>query len=376
MKHYPFAAPTGRSSFRPRLSAFTAPLLAASLLLGTLACVKKPTESAGSTTAAGSSAVATTAKADFGLVGFATENGGTTGGAGGRRVTATSLAELTDYAKSSEPLIITIGGTISGGAQGASINVNSNKTLLGTGAAGFLEGVGLNISGKRNIIVQNLKFTMSTVTNTKINDEGRPQVAVNDGDCVTIQGSSQNIWIDHCEFFNLDPVAQPNQDLYDGLIDAKGASAYLTISWNYFHDHHKCHLIGNSDKDAGDRKVTFHHNYYSNITERVPVYRFGTGHAFNNYYKHVYGTGINSRMGACLRVENNYFEDTKNPVTTKNSSVPGQWDAAGNVYKACTGSQPAASTCSFTPPYPYAAVLQAATQVPETVVRGAGVGKL
>ncbi|WP_311136794.1 pectate lyase family protein [Hymenobacter cellulosilyticus] len=294
----------------------------------------------------------------------------------GRTVAATTLAELTEYAKSKEPLIITIAGTISGGTQGASVRVASNKTLLGVGKTGFLEGVGLTISDQRNIIVQNLRFTMSTVTNTKINDEKRAQVAVNDGDCVTIQGTSQNLWFDHCEFFNLDPATQTNQDLYDGLIDAKGASAYITISWNYFHDHHKAHLIGNSDKDAGDRKVTFHHNYYNNIHERVPVYRFGTGHVFNNYYKHVYGTGINSRMDACLRVEQNYFEDTKDPLTTKNSSVPGKWDAAGNLYSGSKGSQPTTSTCTFTPPYQYSSVLNEAAQVREIVQQGAGVGKL
>ncbi|WP_426062316.1 pectate lyase family protein, partial [Hymenobacter sp. B1770] len=174
----------------------------------------------------------------------------------------------------------------------------------------------------------------------------------------------------------LDPATQPNQDLYDGLVDAKGASAYLTLSWNYFHDHHKSHLIGNSDQDVGDRKVTFHHNHYANIHERVPVYRFGTGHVFNNYFRHVYGTGINSRMGACLRVENNYFEDVKNPVITKNSKEPGHWDVAGNLYVASHGSQPTASTCAFTPPYAYATALTPTADVKHVVLQGAGIGKL
>jgi pectate lyase len=316
------------------------------------------------------------AKPDFSIAGFATQNGGTKGGAGGRTVTATTLAELTTYAKSTDPLIIKIDGKISGGAQGASINVKSNKTLLGVGSTAFLEGVGLNISGQQNIIVQNLKLTMSTVTNTQTNDEGRQQVALNDGDCITIQNGSTNIWVDHCELFNLDPVAQPNQDLYDGLIDAKGNSAYITISWCYFHDHHKCHLIGSSDKDNADRKVTFHHNYYYNITERVPVYRFGTGHVFNNYYKHVYGTGVNSRMGACLKVEKNYFEDTKDPITTKNSAQPGNWDAADNYYAACKGSQPTTSTCTLALPYAYATLLTKTQEVKAVVTQWAGVGKL
>jgi pectate lyase len=319
---------------------------------------------------------AANATPDFSLVGFASQHGSTEGGAAGRTVTATSLAELITYAKSAEPLIIKIDRKISAGAQGASVNVKSGKTLLGVGTAGFLEGVGLNISGQKNIIVQNLKFTMSIVTNTTTNSEGRQQVAVNDGDCITIQNGSTNVWVDHCEFYNLDPIAQPNQDLYDGLVDAKANSAYITISWCYFHDHHKCHLIGSSDKDDFDRKVTFHHNYYYNITERVPVYRFGTGHVFNNYYKHVYGTGVNSRMGACLKVEKNYFEDVKDPITTKNSAQPGNWDATGNYYTACKGSQPATSTCTLALPYAYTTVLTEAVEVKAVVTQWAGVGKL
>lgn len=312
----------------------------------------------------------------FAQTGFSTQNGGTTGGQAGTTVTATTLAELQSYAGSATPYIIRIDRTISGGTAGASVNVNSHKTLLGVGSAGFLEGVGLNINGKRNIIVRNLKMTMSTVTNTYINDEGRPQVAVNDGDCVTIQGSSENIWVDHCEFYNRDPATQTNQDLYDGLVDAKGNSQFITVSWCYFHDHHKCHLIGSSDTDVFDRKMTFHHNYYRNIKERLPSYRGGTAHVFNNYYQHVTSSAVNSRMGACIVVEKNAFEDVRDPVVSKNSAVAGNWSASANQYVSCTGSQPTNATCTLTLSYPYASVLTGETQVKTEVMAKAGVGKL
>ncbi|GAB2943873.1 hypothetical protein GCM10027048_05760 [Hymenobacter coalescens] len=349
-------------------------LLSGALLTALLSCgtKNKPTDPAPAPT----ETPGTPEPAAFVQTGFSTQNGGTTGGAGGAVVTATTLDELRTYATSSTPYIIKIDRTISGGAQGAAINVNSNKTLLGVGTAGFLEGVGLNISSKRNIIVRNLKFTMSTVTTTFINDEGRPQVAANDGDCVTIQGSSQNVWIDHCEFFNRDPATQPNQDLYDGLVDAKGNSEYITVSWCYFHDHHKCHLIGSSDTDTYDRKMTFHHNYYSNIKERVPSYRGGTAHVFNNYFKHVAGSGVNSRVGACLLVEKNVFEDVRDPVVSKNSTVLGKWSASANQYLNCTGSQPTNASCTLTPPYAYSGVLNSEADVKAEVVAKAGVGKL
>lgn len=317
----------------------------------------------------------TSEPAAFVQTGFSTQNGGTTGGASGSTVTATTLAQLQQYASSATPYVIKIEGTISGGTQGASVNVNSNKTLLGVGSTAFLQGVGLTISGKRNVIVRNIKFTMSTVTNTYINDEGRPQVAVNDGDCVTIE-NSQNLWIDHCEFYNLDPATQTNQDLYDGLVDAKGTSQYITVSWSYFHDHHKCHLIGSSDTDNADRKMTFHHNYYSNIKERLPSYRGGTAHVFNNYIKHATGSGVNSRVGACILVENNTFEDVRDPVTTKNSTVTGSWSATGNQYVSCTGSQPTNSGCTLSVPYAYSGVLTSAAEAKDAVLTKAGVGKL
>ena len=205
-----------------------------------------------------------------GLIGFATENGGTTGGSGGTDVTVTSFADLKKYAELKDVKYrIFVKGRIYNGTKGAAIRIASNKSLIGLGSDALLDGIGIGISSTKNIIIQNIKFTMTSITDktdpavySPTGDEGRPQILVNSGDCIGIQGTSSNIWIDHCEFYNTDPSQQTNQDLYDGLIDAKNGSAYITISWCYFHDHHKCHLIGSSDTDKGDRKITFHHNYY------------------------------------------------------------------------------------------------------------------
>lgn len=317
-------------------------------------------------------------KPDFSLVGFASQNGGTNGGEGGQTVTASSLDEFVTYATSAASLIIQVSGKISAGPDGASVLVNSNKTITGIGSNGFLEGVGLTINGKKNIIIRNLKFTMSTVTKTYINDENRAQVQANDGDCITIQGSSSkptsNIWIDHCEFYNKDPHTQTNQDLYDGLVDAKGVSSYITISWSYFHDHHKCHLIGSSDDDEYDRKITFHHNYYHNIKERLPSYRYGSGHVFNNYYNGAISSAVNSRMGACVKVEKNSFESSNDPILSKNSDKVGYWMAIDNLFTSCTGNQPANTSCTLSIPYSYTADDQ--SKVKSTVTTWAGVGKM
>jgi len=336
------------------------------------------TPSSGDTASTAGNPTSTGTKPDFSLLGYATQNGGTNGGEGGQTVTANTLAEFTTYATSDASLIIQVPGTISGGTEGASIQVNSNKTITGLDDKGFLEGVGLTINGRKNIIIRNIRFTMSNVTKTYINSENRPQVVANDGDCITIQGSSSkpttNIWIDHCEFFNKDPHTQTNQDLYDGLVDAKGVSDYITISWCYFHDHHKCHLIGSSDSDNYDRKITFHHNYYYNLKERLPSYRFGSGHVFNNYYNAAISSAVNSRMGACVKVERNSFENSNDPILSKNSDQPGNWMTIDNLFSNCTGNQPVNTSCTLTIPYKYTADNQ--NKVKATVTTWAGVGKL
>lgn len=323
-----------------------------------------------------------TEEAAFGIVGFATQNGGTTGGAGGTTVTVTTYAALKSALESSSAQIVKFSGTIYNGTKGGAISVKSNKTLLGVGSAAFLNGIGLGINNSSNVIIQNVKISMTGITDKSDpavydpdGDEGRPQIIVNSGDCINIQGTSKNIWIDHCEMYSIDPAVQTNQDLYDGLVDAKNGSQYITISWCYFHDHHKTHLIGSSDSDSGDRKITFHHNYYKNISERLPLFRFGTAHVYNNYFIKIKGSAINSRMGACVRVESNLFETTNDPIISKNSTQIGNWHiASANTFTSCTGNQPTTSTCTASIPYSY--TKDALTAVKTEVTTKAGVGKI
>jgi pectate lyase len=80
-------------------------------------------------------------------------------------------------------------------------------------------------------------------------------------------------------------------------------------------------------------------------------------------------------MGACLKIENNYFESVKSPIISANSSTIGKWQVAGNYYTGISGTQPpASSTCSFTPPYSYS--LDAVSTVKTEVTSKAGIGKL
>jgi len=301
---------------------------------------------------------------DFSLIGFGAS---ATGGNNKNIVTVTTVEDLKKYAESAEPATIHINHTLSGGTDGVEIRVKSDKSIIGVGTNGVLQGVGLFLGKVNNIIIRNLKITMSIIKTTKIN--------VNDGDCISIQ-NSKNIWIDHNELYNVDPAVNKDKDLYDGLVDITHECDAITVSYNYFHDHWKCSLVGMSDTDNYDRKVTYHHNHFKNINSRVPSYRFGHGHVFNNFYEKIADSGVHSRMGACLVVENNYFDGVSKPIITHaDSKEDGKVEVKGNFLHAITGEQPTnTSSCTYAIPYKYE--LEESSAAKDSVVSSAGIGKI
>ena len=198
-------------------------------------------------------------------------------------------------------------------------------------------------------------------------DEGMPQILVNGGDAIGIQGTSKNIWIDHCELFAENPDTQTNKDLFDGLIDIKGQTGFITISWNYLHDQHKGGLVGASDTDLfADRKITYHHNYYNKVKLRVPMYRGAVGHFFNNY---VVGAtdATEIRAGTCVRVEKNYYEALHYSIyTTSDSAGSTRADRQRRGQPHHRG--PIRANCTADIPYSYADVLTGTTNDVKTIV--------
>ena len=295
-----------------------------------------------------------------GMVGFATLNGGTTGGQGGPTVTVYNGADLQNAIKQGGPRIIRVAGTItpsnSGGLSKIDIKDVNNISILGNGSSGELNGIGIKITRANNIIIRNLKIH---------------HVNTGDKDAVSIEGPVRNVWVDHCTLYN---DLNHDKDYYDGLLDAKKDSAFMTFSWNYLYDSYKTSLVGSSDSDNYDRRITYNHNYFRNCNSRLPSYRFGQGHVFNNYYYGIMTTGINSRMGAKLRIDNNVFENSDDPIGSWDSDNVGYWHLSGNQYINCTGSMPTSSTTSYNPPYSYS--LTATGSVKSTVTSGAGSGKI
>jgi pectate lyase len=306
------------------------------------------------------------AQPNFECAGFATQNGGTKGGQGGQTVSASNYSQLKSYAENSASYIIMVNGTISNGSGGGQIRVRSNKSIIGVGSTAFLSGVGIDVSSQNNLILRNLRIALVGTSNPG---------GVNGGDCISISGTSKNIWIDHCELFSEDPAVQTDKDKYDGLVDIKGQTGFITISWCYLRDHHKGGLVGAADDDLFDnRKITFHHNCYKKVKLRIPMFRGSTGHFFNNYI-----TGATDateiRAGTCVRVEKNYYDSLHYSIYTP-TDAPGSAERIDNI-EISRASRAYPTDCKAAIPYDYAHVLTDTTEDVRTIVPlYAGVGKI
>ncbi|MCF7804728.1 MAG: T9SS type A sorting domain-containing protein [Candidatus Marinimicrobia bacterium] len=301
----------------------------------------------------------------FALVGFATLDGGTTGGQGGEIVTASTGYEIEEVIGEKQDgeypdgLNIIVNGTISqDNTEESKISVKdlSDLSIIGQDSSGIFDGIGIKIWKASNIIIRNLTIH---------------HVSEGEGDCVSIEGPADHIWVDHCTLYN---DLDHDKDYYDGLLDAKRDCDYITISWNYLHHSYKTSLVGSSDDDVYNRRLNYHHNWIDTCNSRLPAYRFGHGHIFNNYYSRNIETGINARQGADLVIEKNYFENMLNPIGYWYSDSTGYWNLSDNLFVNCEGSQPTTSTTDYVPPYEYRAVLDSVENVKSTVMKYAGAG--
>jgi pectate lyase len=245
-------------------------------------------------------------------------------------------------------------------AQELSISGKRDITILGLD--GSSANFGIRIKGtSSNIIVRNMKI-------------GLLPGGASNGDLIGIEANAHHVWIDHNELYtrNMKCPGTPDDDTtFDGLLDIKNSASFITVSYNFIHDHAKVGLIGSSDTDSAERRVTYAHNRYDNVGSRLPFQRFGYVHVYNNYYNNITGSGINPRMGGHVLIENNFFENALNPVFSQ-STILGQWDLRNNNtrssadnarfnirWTACSGSTPCqkatdwATTATFPIVLPY-----------------------
>jgi len=141
-------------------------------------------------------------------------------------------------------------------------------------------------------------------------------------DGMTLVGSTR-VWVDHCEFTDGPELQGAQTDkarykYYDGLLDIKSGSDYVTVSYTRFYNHHKAMLIGATDSNDGSYRITFHHNQIQWVNQRMPRVRNGQVHILNNVYagpkqtdytqQYYFGYGIGLGYNSQVYSEGNAFD--------------------------------------------------------------------
>ncbi|KAI1433481.1 polysaccharide lyase family 1 protein [Xylaria sp. CBS 124048] len=300
------------------------------------------------TTGSGGGSTGACGSPNYALEGYGAD---ATGGGSGSGTTVTSCSELSSAAESGG--VITVSGVLDGCDV---IDLSSDTTVLGSGSMSGLTNGGFRIKEQSNVVLRNLYFHDPP--------EGK--------DLVEVQYST-NVWIDHCDFSTEGITG--DKDYYDGLLDITHGSDDITVSWNKFHDHWKGTLIGhsdnNADEDTGHLHVTLHHNLYNNVNSRLPSLRFGTGHIYSSCFTNTPTSGINSRMGAQVLVEENYFSDTELAIVTDlDSDEDGYAVERNNIF--VDSDTRITQVGDLTPPYSY--TLNSADCVCDLINSYAGLG--
>ena len=291
------------------------------------------------------------------LTGYATVGGTTTGGKGGKTVTVTSLSAFKAAVAGSSPKIVYISGSIKGAGYDP-VYVGSNTTLIGkTGAV--LQGINLYLFTISNVIIQNITFK-NYVT-----------------ECgVYIKFKSHHVWVDHCDFST---DKSHGWDYWGKDVGLAEGADFVTVSWSRFHDTNLSVLIGSTASGAaaantGKLHVTFHHNYWYNVSEREPTLLFGSIHMYNNYHLNNSGYSIGVRYAGIARTDNEYFSGCKKPLTTNLDGEPvGYFSGTStNIYSNCGANNITTALKTWVPTYSYKSLLDAAANVPAIVKAGAG----
>ena len=289
-----------------------------------------------------------------------------TGGGTVAPIVVTTFADLLKYASDAQPRVIHIDGTLGAGWSGSSgdrLEIKSNKTIVGLRAGTQLKAA-VHINSASNVILRNV-----VVRGPGSNEDQA-------WDNINIEGSSKNVWVDHCEFW----------DGQDGNADVVKGADTVTFTWCVFgyalsgHTHNLSNLIASSDSEPesdGKLNITYMFNWWNAATERQPRCRYGYIHVVNNLYTANASVGA-SKLGvtngfSCnVLTENNHFISQNEPVDLgKQAGTGSVQQAVGNLFESCTGNQKGSGT-AFSPPYDYKSFMVPASDVKALVQKRAG----
>lgn len=302
-------------------------------------------------------------------IGWATRDGrlggsyNVTGGGSASPITVKNFADLQKYASDGSPRVIYIDGTLGSGwnlTSGDRLSIGSNKTIIGL-KPGLNQKFCIRINNSKNVILRNIVI------------KGPGSNAEQAWDNILIEGSSKNVWIDHCEFW----------DGQDGNADVVKGADNVSFTWCIFGyttngGHNLSNLIASSDNEpASENKlnITIMNSWYQNVKERTPRCRYGNIHVVNNLFTDEKGwssSGAANGYQCDVRTENNHFIKINTPIklsfTAGDRSVQ---ESIGNIFDGGSGNKVGNGT-AHTPPYEYKSFLVPANQVQAQVKKLAG----
>ncbi|WP_436532714.1 pectinesterase family protein [Actinoplanes sp. HUAS TT8] len=289
-------------------------------------------------------------------IGFAAVAGpdghATTGGAAGPTVRAQTLDQLRSYAAATEPLVVTVAGSIRVDPFGDMITVASDKTIIGAGPGAELVGGGLFLNGTHNVIIRNL-----TIRDSYIPGDFDGKRADNDNDGIRLD-TAHHVWIDHTRI----------ERVGDGGIDIRKDSDYITLSWNVISDINKALGVGWTANVI--TRLTAHHNWIRNTVQRNwSLDNTAAAHLFDNYLQDITQYGTMSRNNARVLVEDSVFDHVNDPLVVKDATA--SLTGRRNLFTASPGRNDRAGV-PFDPAtfYPYSP--DPASRVRDLVTRYAG----
>ncbi|KAF9872355.1 pectin lyase [Colletotrichum karsti] len=194
-------------------------------------------------------------------------------------------------------------------AGATNLPVGSNKSIVGVGSKGVIQGKGLKLpKTSKNVIIQNVHIT-------NLNPK-----SVWGGDALQLEGND-GVWVDHCKFSKVGRMfVVSHYDANRLTISNSEFDGTTTTSATCNNNHYwTVMFIGKGDQ------VTLDRNYWHTLSGRAP--KLGqdgvttTVQATNNLFSNMKGHAFDIYSGTSALIEGNVFENVNQPMTAQAEKV-------------------------------------------------------
>lgn len=265
-------------------------------------------------------------------------------------------AQTAPFSKHNDPLLHPV--LLKSGVSKITVDGANGLTIFSNNGS-KIRHASLTFKNSSNIIIRNLEFDELW----EWDEATKGDYDRNDWDYISLEERTSKVWIDHSTF----------NKAYDGVVDAKGGSNGITISWSLFRGddqssnswvtqqfdeleklpakypmynflrssgfskediiaisagQKKGHLIGASEltSDNSQLELTLHHNLYENMMDRIPRLRAGNAHIYNivvdSSDAHAASKLITPEQAAAISAANYHFGVISNgAISTENGAL-------------------------------------------------------